>query len=678
MSKSVPQQMSQLCLQEGVAVDHKASEAEIMKPSLLTESDEGSTLNVQHHEGQQQQQQQQQQQPRQVQNLNPRVGGTMAGGGGMNSSNNLIHTIDQKSNKKQAWFHQPNNRSSNSDSYPGNEAFIEAQVLRLTDECRLFKQQEQDNNNSNSKTITDNPTADKNNNSSTSSLALFHRHEIQTSWNMLGNGAFSEVYTIQKFYLLDEGFVDVEQREAREKLRNNTTSTVGGIIGQQCLQLEGTRKKQQNQNQIQRTNNKNQKQQKCQQYVVKHLRRDLLTDRKKFIHAAGDLVMEAMYLSKLNHPNIIKLRGCAVGGSSAYSDGKHDGFFIVLDRLDSTLSQKIQEWKQYGHQQQHQQQLIYSNRLIDFRDKLDIAYQIASALEYLHGKDIVYRDLKPDNIGLVIQGSKTTVQLFDFGLCREIPEANPSEDKVFHMSGVGTRRYMSPEVYLGQYYNVKADVYSWSMVFHSMITLQRPFEMYDSKLHKLLVCQEGIRPTIYKEWPQPIQLLLRQGWAAQSSDRPSTKEICSTIENLFVDIGYQYQYHNTNVTPGTDTTNTTTSPTSRITTSSSIDDDEIRDFPSSSSRESFPTRATVEKSITDFVESWTQHLCSGSSNENNDGKKKRSSKKSLLRTLEAHLMADTAGGQLVMLKDHHHPYYHDRLGGGTDYPHVQHLRSSFL
>jgi serine/threonine protein kinase len=679
--------MSQLCLQEEV-VDHKASEVEIMKPSLSTESDEGSTLNVQHHEGQQQQQQQQPQpqQPRQqAQNLNPRVGGTMAGsGGGMNSSNNnLIHTIDQKSNKKQAWFHQPDNRSSSA-NYPGNEAFIEAQVLRLTDECRLFQEQEQkDNNSINSETTTDNPTTNNSSsnsisNSNSSSFALFHRHEIQTSWNMLGNGAFSEVYSIQKFYLLDEAFVDVKQREAREKLRNDTTSTGGGILGQQCLQLEGTLKKQNNQ--MQRANNKNPKQQKCQQYVVKHLRRDLLTDRKKFIHAAGDLVMEAMYLSKLNHPNIIKLRGCAVGGSSAYSDGKHDGFFIVLDRLDSTLSQKIQEWKQYGHQQQHQQQLIYSNRLIDFRDKLDIAYQIASALEYLHGKDIVYRDLKPDNIGLVIQGSKTIVQLFDFGLCREIPEANPTEDKVFHMSGVGTRRYMSPEVYLGQYYNVKADVYSWSMVFHSMITLQRPFEMYDSKLHKLLVCQEGIRPTIYKEWPQPIQQLLRQGWAAQSSDRPSMKEICSTIESLFVDIGYKYQYHSSNITPDT------TSPTSRITTSSNIEDDEIRDFPSSTSsssstqsRELFPTRATFEKSITDFVESWTQHLCSGSSNDNNNnGKSKRSNKKSLLRTLEAHLMADTAGGQLVMLKDHHHPYYHDRLGGGTDYPHVQHLRSSFL
>lgn len=332
--------------------------------------------------------------------------------------------------------------------------------------------------------------------------------------------------------------------------------------------------------------------------------------------------------------------------------------------------------------------MIYSNRLVDFREKLEIAHQIASALEYLHGRDIVYRDLKPDNIGLVNNGpgGTPTVQLFDFGLCREIPEVAPPEDKVFHMSGVGTRRYMSPEVYLGQHYNVKADVYSWTIVLHSMITLQRPFEMYNAQLHKLLVCQDGIRPTIFQEWPQEIQQLLHRGWAAKSSDRPSMKEICSFIEGLLEGIGIQYYSNNNNE----DNVNTTSSSSSSDEYPEILYSKQIEDEPTtstststSSSRTTSTTRATVEKSIACFMEEWTQILCSGSTNNSNNNNagtesKKRYAKRSLLRTLEAHLMADTAGTQLLMLQDRNNPIYRSDLMGSTDYPHLQRLRSSYL
>jgi len=596
-----------------------------MKSNLPMSSDEGSTLNVQ--EGHQQIDQSAQQ--RQPQHR-------------VFDSSNLIHVIDQKTSKQQAWFHQPVNE--NLLSHNSNEDFIESQVLRLTNECRLFQQQDGDEEESN------NP-------------ALFHRHEIQTSWNMMGKGAFSEVYIVQKAFLLDESFVDVEQREARKALKEKCEAGREQIGLEQhvhCLQLEGCQKQYQ----------------QSQEYVIKHLRRDLMLDRKKFIHAAGDLVMEAMYLSKFKHPNIIKLRGCAVGGSSAYENGKHDGFFLILDRLNSTLSQRIQEWKQEGGLEQ--QQMMYSNCLIDFREKLEIAHQIAAALEYLHGRDIVYRDLKPDNIGLVnsvIPGGTPTVQLFDFGLCREIPEAAPPEDKAFHMSGVGTRRYMSPEVYLGQYYNVKADVYSWAIVLHAMITLQRPFEMYNADMHKMMVCEEGIRPTIYKEWPQPIQQLLSRGWAAQSSHRPSMQDICTFIEGVLQEFSVQdHSTNNENMTLHIDASWSCVSGEYRQVCSKHSE--ELCATVSSSTN---TTCATVESSIASFMEEWTDLLCSGSSNVNTDKNeiKKGRTKKSLLRTLEAHLMADAAGAQLLMMQHRDDPYHRERLGT-ADYPHLQRLRSSYL
>ncbi|KAG7336982.1 serine/threonine protein kinase [Nitzschia inconspicua] len=517
----------------------------------------------------------------------------------------------QQQNKHQAWFQ--------SSVLARTEAYIEAQVMQLTNECRLFQESEDGEDSS-----------DGNNQSN---LALFQRHEIQTSWSLLGNGAFSEVYSVHNIRLLDNGFVDPVQQAARERLRD-------------CV-AEGRRlvdTKDGSESSIHEQLN--------QQYVIKHLRRDLLSNRKKFIHAAGDLVLEAMYLSKLYHPNIITLCGCAVGGPSAYGDGRHDSFFLVLEKLDCTLSQLIQNWEKMASSGRCAiaARTVYSNKLVDFEEKLDLAHQVGLALEYLHSKDIIFRDLKPDNIGIIRakRGKKSIVKLFDFGLCRELPESAPKEETVFHMSGVGTRRYMSPEVFLGQYYNVKADVYSWTMCLHAMLSLQRPFEMYNAELHKMLVCQEGVRPTIYKEWPAEIQQLLREGWATDPMDRPRMGEICSTITGLLHDI---------------------MSVKSELNQSES---DYSHDTPTQEpSSDCSGTTSFMEQSLAGFVESITQSWCSGSQ----EGKPKRTGR-SLLRTLEAHLVADTAGTQLLMMRERPHNHFRDRVG--ADYPHMRHLRSSYL
>ena len=156
---------------------------------------------------------------------------------------------------------------------------------------------------------------------------------------------------------------------------------------------------------------------------------------EKLSEAMIDLAMEAKFLSRLSHSNIVKMRG--TGGIPC-----HPNYFLVLDRLYDTLEERIDKWVDEKNRLNGVAG-IFGKKKIElkhlFSDRLLSALDIARALKYLHEKNIIFRDLKPDNVGFDVRG---TAKIFDFGLAKELlPRDRGEGPDEYKASGLtGSRR----------------------------------------------------------------------------------------------------------------------------------------------------------------------------------------------------------------------------------------------
>lgn len=186
--------------------------------------------------------------------------------------------------------------------------------------------------------------------------------------------------------------------------------------------------------------------------------------------------------------------------------------YVVIDKLTCSLAGKIQEWRDKGHSS-------------DLRERLCILHTMASALDYLHDKKILYRSLDPCKVGF---DGKGTVKLFDFSLAKCLSDQSGS----FLLTAMaGSPLYMAPEVYRGDPYGFSVDVFSLCILAWETLMLEH-IAFGDEANYVDAVLGRGQRPNIPLDLPLILRNILRYGWAKKSSTRPTIKVIYTAMDQF--------------------------------------------------------------------------------------------------------------------------------------------------
>ncbi len=153
---------------------------------------------------------------------------------------------------------------------------------------------------------------------------------------------------------------------------------------------------------------------------------------------------ESKATALLSHPNIVKI----------YDVGFSDRIqFIVMEYIDGiTLNEYIEQ-----------------SGVLDWRDAVHFVTQILRALQHAHSKGIVHRDIKPQNIMMLRDG---TIKVMDFGIAKFARE----EGKTGTDKAIGTVHYISPEQARGAATDAKSDLYSVGVMLYEMLTGKKPFD----------------------------------------------------------------------------------------------------------------------------------------------------------------------------------------------------------
>jgi serine/threonine-protein kinase len=195
---------------------------------------------------------------------------------------------------------------------------------------------------------------------------------------------------------------------------------------------------------------------------------------------------EAKIASQLSDPHIVVVHDFGI-------DVEH-GPFLVMELL----------------QGQSLRERIKHEGLLPVKSGIHLSAQLMLAMIHAHDRNIIHRDIKPDNIFLLNQsGIRLHVRVLDFGIARILQRDEKGDQPLTEPGAVlGTPRYMSPEQLAGSAVDARSDLYSAALVIHEALTGQMPF-----------IAGKSIQE-LCPEVPAPLADLLNQCLRPNPNDRP--------------------------------------------------------------------------------------------------------------------------------------------------------------
>lgn len=157
--------------------------------------------------------------------------------------------------------------------------------------------------------------------------------------------------------------------------------------------------------------------------------------------------------------------------------------------------------------------------------------QVADAVRLIHSKNIIHRDIKPDNIMLVEKdGNSHFVKLLDFGLAKAEYHTRVTQSGIF----VGTLHYVAPEQFTGQSDSRASDVYSLGILFYEVMTGQKAFKGETStRIMKKVMDFEPAHPQLIRsDIPDELNRLIMRMISKDPDSRPTIKTVLDTLNKL--------------------------------------------------------------------------------------------------------------------------------------------------